>query len=130
MRATPCNQGRREFLRVSFISGVGLVVGLALPRSAIGFSSASPVAASNTSSDLAPNAWIRIDKNGTVTVVINHSEMGQGIFTALCHDCCRGIGRGLVQSPHGDGLHGSGLRKSDIRPASHRRQHERAYLLG
>ena len=29
-----------------------------------------------------PNAWLRIDPDGTVTVRVNHTEMGQGITTA------------------------------------------------
>lgn len=31
----------------------------------------------------APNAFIRIGTDDVVTVIVNHSEMGQGIFTAL-----------------------------------------------
>jgi isoquinoline 1-oxidoreductase subunit beta len=30
-----------------------------------------------------PNAWIRISRDNTVTVIVGHSEMGQGIVTAL-----------------------------------------------
>jgi CO/xanthine dehydrogenase Mo-binding subunit len=33
--------------------------------------------------ELVPNAWIRIDAQDRVTVMVNHSEMGQGITTAL-----------------------------------------------
>jgi isoquinoline 1-oxidoreductase subunit beta len=31
----------------------------------------------------APNAFLRIDPDDTVTVIVNHSEMGQGVYTAL-----------------------------------------------
>jgi isoquinoline 1-oxidoreductase beta subunit len=31
----------------------------------------------------APNAFIRIDTDDTVTIIVNHSEMGQGVYTAL-----------------------------------------------
>jgi isoquinoline 1-oxidoreductase subunit beta len=31
----------------------------------------------------APNAFIRIGRDDTVTVIVNHSEMGQGVYTAL-----------------------------------------------
>jgi isoquinoline 1-oxidoreductase beta subunit len=33
--------------------------------------------------DFAPNAWIRIDDAGLVTIVAPKAEMGQGVFTAL-----------------------------------------------
>jgi isoquinoline 1-oxidoreductase beta subunit len=72
---------RREFLQVSFVAGIGLIVGCLLPHSAT--ASSVNASAADASGRLIPNAWVRIDKNGTVTVVINHSEMGQGIFSAL-----------------------------------------------
>ena len=31
----------------------------------------------------APNAFLRIDSEDIVTVIVNHSEMGQGVYTAL-----------------------------------------------
>lgn len=33
--------------------------------------------------EFVPNAWIRIARDNTVTIVVGHSEMGQGVFTAL-----------------------------------------------
>ena len=83
MNRAPFDTGRREFLRVSFVAGVGLVVGCAFSQAAAASSQASQSVTSKGSGVLVPNAWIRISKSGTVTVVINHSEMGQGIFTAL-----------------------------------------------
>jgi isoquinoline 1-oxidoreductase subunit beta len=83
MSPKPLEIERREFLRVSFIAGVGLVIGCSFPHEASAFSRAPQASGSKTSADLAPNAWIRINKSGEVTVVVNHSEMGQGILTAL-----------------------------------------------
>ena len=40
-------------------------------------------AAAATSAAFAPNAFIRIGKDETVTLAVNKSEMGQGVFTAL-----------------------------------------------
>lgn len=77
------DRGRREFLRVSFVVGVGLVVGYASPNKLAARSEPSSGASSAQGPVLTPNAWIRIAQDSTVTVVVNHSEMGQGIFTAL-----------------------------------------------
>jgi isoquinoline 1-oxidoreductase beta subunit len=81
MSPTSLDMERREFLQVSFIAGIGLIVGCSSPQSAAASSGADSTA--TTADRLVPNPWIRIDKNGTVTVVINHSEMGQGIFSVL-----------------------------------------------
>lgn len=38
----------------------------------------------NSKADMsAPNAWLSISKDGTVTIGVNHTELGQGITTAL-----------------------------------------------
>jgi isoquinoline 1-oxidoreductase beta subunit len=61
---------RRAFLQVSGTIGAGLVLGLRLPdsRGVLPF---------------APNAWLKVDTDGTVTVTIDKSEMGEGNHTAL-----------------------------------------------
>lgn len=41
---------------------------------------ATPVAAGD---GFAPNAWLRIDAEGAVTVMVNKAEMGQGVLTGL-----------------------------------------------
>jgi isoquinoline 1-oxidoreductase beta subunit len=40
-------------------------------------------AAAAEGADFAPNAFIRIGRNNVVTILVNKSEMGQGIYTAL-----------------------------------------------
>jgi len=62
---------RREFLASS-----GLVIGLALPIGR-GAAAATPV------TPFAPNAFVRIAADNTVTVVIKHVEFGQGPATGL-----------------------------------------------
>lgn len=70
---------RRDFLKTSAAGGVGLVLGLYLPgKYAAQAAESAPAAA------FAPNAWIRIAPDDSVTLVIDKSEMGQGILTALC----------------------------------------------
>jgi isoquinoline 1-oxidoreductase beta subunit len=64
---------RRGFIRASL--GVGsLVVGFHIPLAA-GKPGETPV--------FAPNAFIRIDAQGKVTLIMPQVEMGQGIFTAV-----------------------------------------------
>jgi isoquinoline 1-oxidoreductase beta subunit len=69
---------RRGFLKGSALLGGGLVVAFALPgahRFAMG--------AENQGNVFAPNAFLRIGNDNSVTVLLGHSEMGQGIWTGL-----------------------------------------------
>ncbi len=66
---------RRDFIRVA----AGLGAGLTLAVMVDGCAEPLPTA----SGAFAPNAWIRIGRDGIVTVMVDRSEMGQGISTAL-----------------------------------------------
>jgi isoquinoline 1-oxidoreductase subunit beta len=66
---------RRAFLATSAGAGGALVVGLTLYGR---FHRASP-----ESSQDPFNAWIRIHPDGQTQLVLNKSEMGQGVFTSL-----------------------------------------------
>jgi len=68
---------RREFLKVGVAAGGGLLLGFALPRGHTAEHVGSAVA------PFAPDAFIRIDRSGTVTLVMCQVEMGQGIYTAI-----------------------------------------------
>ncbi|HEY2140243.1 MAG TPA: molybdopterin cofactor-binding domain-containing protein, partial [Chthoniobacterales bacterium] len=66
---------RRTFLKTAALGGVSLVIGFdgrrlfgAEDREAVRFK---------------PNGWVRIDPDGTVTLTIGKSEMGQGVRTSL-----------------------------------------------
>ena len=72
------NCGRRDFLKTGVLAGGGLVLGLYLPP----FGRAAEAAQASHSA-FAPNAFLRIGTDDAVTVIVNHSEMGQGIYTAL-----------------------------------------------
>src|SRR6267378_3816178 len=63
------NASRRDFLKASG----GLLLAVALPTK--GFAQAQAV--------FAPNAFIRIAPDNTVTVIVKHLEMGQGTYTGL-----------------------------------------------
>lgn len=62
---------RREFLAVGAAAGAGLVIGFYLPHG------------SASGTIFAPNAFLRIAPDGTITIVVARSEMGQGVRTSL-----------------------------------------------
>jgi len=61
---------RRAFLEVAGTIGAGLVIGFRIPdrHGVVPF---------------APNAWLQVDTDGSVTVTTDKSEMGEGNHTAL-----------------------------------------------
>jgi isoquinoline 1-oxidoreductase subunit beta len=67
---------RREFLKASATLGGGLVLGVALPDSLL-----APASAQATT--FAPNAWIKIAADNSITILSARSEMGQGVYTAM-----------------------------------------------
>jgi isoquinoline 1-oxidoreductase subunit beta len=65
---------RRDFIRVVSTAGAGLLLDIRLTLHAQVQDGGSP---------FAPNAWLRIDRDGTITIVVARSEMGQGVRTSL-----------------------------------------------
>ncbi len=69
---------RRDFLKTTAVASGGLVIAFNVPGAkrlaAAGIAPAGP---------FAPNAFLRIGTDDTITVLLAHSEMGQGIWTAL-----------------------------------------------
>jgi len=75
---------RRTLLKVMAGSGAGLTLGLVLPRAdAHAQTQAAEDDSAADDSLFAPNAFVRIDPDDTVSVVIKHLEMGQGVFLGL-----------------------------------------------
>jgi isoquinoline 1-oxidoreductase beta subunit len=70
---------RRDFLKTGAAFGGGLLISLYIPE--IDRASGKPVPAN--AGVFEPNAFVRIGTDESVTVTVNHSEMGQGIYTAL-----------------------------------------------
>ncbi len=69
---------RRAFLKQSALGGAGLVIGFRI----------APVlgetpAAADPAVLFSPNAFLRISPDDTITVIIKHLEMGQGVYTGL-----------------------------------------------
>jgi isoquinoline 1-oxidoreductase subunit beta len=69
---------RRQFLKFSLAASGGLLLGLYLPGK-----SKLALAQEQSASVFMPNAFVRIGTDERVTVIVNHSEMGQGVYTAL-----------------------------------------------
>jgi isoquinoline 1-oxidoreductase subunit beta len=70
------DHSRREFLQRTVGLGGGLVLTLALP----GIRSGSRGAALSSNQ---LNAWLRIGSDDSITILVDRSEMGQGVYTAL-----------------------------------------------
>lgn len=75
---TVINPSRRTFLKSTALLGGGLVVAFVIPGA-----NRFVQAASAPQATFAPNAFLRVASDGTVTMVLGHSEMGQGIWTGL-----------------------------------------------
>lgn len=71
------NLSRRGFLVAGAAVGGGLLVGCS------NGGSVSPLAAGAKPGEVALNAWLKIDENGTCTVAVPRQEMGQGCYTGL-----------------------------------------------
>ena len=70
---------RRNFMKVTSVAGAGLAIGFYLP-SALRKLNGTPDPSTGAFS---PNAWLRIDPAGIVTITVAKSEMGQGVRTSL-----------------------------------------------
>jgi isoquinoline 1-oxidoreductase beta subunit len=71
----PTSPGRRRFLQATALGGAGLWLAIHLPAAA----RAGPAAPAA----LEPNAWLRIDAAGLVTIYVAKAEMGQGVLTSM-----------------------------------------------
>ena len=70
---------RRRFLKSTAALGAGLVVGFVLPPAGGRWA----VAQEAKKAPIPPNAFVRIAKDGSVTIVVKHLEFGQGVNTSL-----------------------------------------------
>ena len=70
---------RRRFLRAAAGTAGALVVGFFLPAGRGRFAFAQEAAKPK----IPPNAFVRVAKDGSVTVIVKHLEFGQGVLTAL-----------------------------------------------
>ena len=74
---------RRDFLKISVAASGGLLIGFQFPRISALASAPSSSALGTSTNSFMPNAFVRIGTDERVTVIVNHSEMGQGVYTSL-----------------------------------------------
>jgi isoquinoline 1-oxidoreductase beta subunit len=74
------NLSRRNFIRLSGLTGAALTLGIYTPAPG---KEAVVVNALNADASLELNAWISIDKTGKVTFINHRAEMGQGAFQSV-----------------------------------------------
>jgi isoquinoline 1-oxidoreductase beta subunit len=68
---------RRQFLKFSVAASGGLLIGFSF------FRVSSKAVAQESTNVFMPNAFVRIGTDERITVIVNHSEMGQGVYTSL-----------------------------------------------
>ena len=67
---------RRSLLRAGLVTGASLVLATRLPTSGLA------AHAEDAPAPFVPNAFIRIDGRGAITLIMPHTEVGQGIYTS------------------------------------------------
>src|SRR5689334_13745026 len=82
MRPAPAADpvSRRTFLKVTAASGAGLTLGIFV---ADAIAQAKKCPGAPGAAAFAPNAFLRIAPDNTVTVIGKHIELGQGTYTGL-----------------------------------------------
>jgi isoquinoline 1-oxidoreductase beta subunit len=104
---------RRTFIRAGVAAAGGLIVDLAIPLGEC------PALAQAAPPPFAPNAFIRVDRQSVVTLVMPMVEMGQGVYTAMATLLAEELEVGLDQvrlehAPPDDGLYANPLLQSQI----------------
>ncbi|RRS35628.1 MAG: hypothetical protein OI74_01535 [Gammaproteobacteria bacterium (ex Lamellibrachia satsuma)] len=70
---------RRKFLKLSMAAaGSSLILGVSWSCT-----QDKPSNTDNQSDNFSPNAWLRLDPDGSITVIVAESEMGQGPYTLM-----------------------------------------------
>lgn len=77
-RTQPDSTSRRTFLKASAAMGAGLTLAIFDIDA-----SAQAAKTANAGAEFAPNAFLRIAPDNSVTVIVKHVELGQGTYTGL-----------------------------------------------
>ena len=71
---------RRGFITAGVLAGGALAIGVGIRPGDLGPKVAKYVADEN---EVMLTAWVKLAKDNTITAIVPHSEMGQGVLTAL-----------------------------------------------
>ncbi len=82
LASRPPAASRRSLLKGGLAAGGGLLLGLHLPSVARAQDAAGNLTGAQPAGGFAPNAYIRIDPAGMVTLIMQDTECGQGIWTS------------------------------------------------
>src|SRR5216683_6574186 len=102
---------RRSFIKAGAALAGSLMIDFAIPLGEC------PAFAQTVSAPFAPNAFIRIDRQGVVTLVMPMVEMGQGVYTAMAMLLAEELEVGLDQvrlehAPPDDALYANAILQS------------------
>jgi len=81
--ATPFRVSRRVFLQSVAAAGAGFSLAIFLGDAAAQMSAPGRTQGAPAPGGFAPNAYLKIGADSSVTVVVKHLEMGQGTYTGL-----------------------------------------------
>ncbi len=70
--SSPARLSRRSFVKGSVVAGAGLTIAFDLRK-----------LARAATEPFAPNAWVRITPDNLVTIIVDKSDMGQGVLTSM-----------------------------------------------
>ncbi len=75
---------RRKFIVASASAAGGMMVGFSIPTAAQAAAmNANPWESPTDKDGEEINAWLTVDRDGTVTIRVGQSEMGEGVFTSM-----------------------------------------------
>lgn len=80
---TKVNLDRREFLKAGAVTGAALTLAFWLPFGIAQRSGPGKTEGVAEPARFAPNAFVRVGSDNSVTVIVKHLEMGQGTYTGL-----------------------------------------------
>ena len=75
---TPKDVSRRDFVKASAVVSAGLLIGFSFTST-----SCAPTVVTPAGPPVPLDAWLRVGTDDSITVLVDRSEMGQGVATAL-----------------------------------------------